>query len=184
MSERFVSLKCQSCGGQLNVYDDMRRFACGYCGTEMVVQRRGGTVALKSATEAIKQVQVGTDKTAAELALVRLNAELSKLTSRQAQIEAQVRERDKSFIEEQFDEGAGQGCLAIIVAGPLMLAFWVLHLLASSVIYLFGFRSAFDWLEEGGPDESEKKELNEIRLATENVRSEIAENRRIVGPSG
>jgi hypothetical protein len=47
----------------------------------MLVQRRGGTVALKAVTEAIKQVQVGTDKTAAELALVRLQNELSLLRS-------------------------------------------------------------------------------------------------------
>src|SRR5260370_9134138 len=79
MPENFISLKCQSCGGKLDVYEDMERFACGYCGTEMIVQRRGGTVALKLVQEAIKQLQIGTDKTAAELALVRLGDELKVL---------------------------------------------------------------------------------------------------------
>ena len=41
----------------------------------MIVQRRGGTVALKALREAIRQVQVGTDKTAAELAIARLDRE-------------------------------------------------------------------------------------------------------------
>jgi hypothetical protein len=55
----------------------MERFACGYCGAEMFVQRRGGTVALKAVTDAIKKVAVGTDKMAAEMTMARLNQESS-----------------------------------------------------------------------------------------------------------
>ena len=79
-SSHFVTLNCANCGARLDVYDDMERFACGYCGTEILVQRRGGAVTLKAVTEAIKKVQVGTDKTAAELATVRLRDELVYLT--------------------------------------------------------------------------------------------------------
>src|SRR5260370_39266773 len=86
MPENFISLKCQSCGGKLDVYEDMERFACGYCGTEMIGQRRSGTVALKLVQEAIKKVQVGTDKTAAELALVRLDDELKALNSKASRL--------------------------------------------------------------------------------------------------
>lgn len=78
MTEKFVALKCQSCGGSLEVYDDVDRFACGYCRTEMIVQRRGGTVTLKAVTEAIHRVQIGTDKTAAELAIPRIQEEMRK----------------------------------------------------------------------------------------------------------
>src|ERR1051325_912815 len=81
MSEHFINLNCANCGAKLNVYDDMQRFACGYCGTEMVVQRRGGTVALKAVTEAIQKVQIGTDKTAAELALVRLRQDRGEIVT-------------------------------------------------------------------------------------------------------
>jgi ribosomal protein S27E len=63
MSERFIPLRCQSCGGKLDIYDDMERFACGHCGTEMIVLRRGGTVALKVVTGATSEVQAGTDET-------------------------------------------------------------------------------------------------------------------------
>jgi predicted RNA-binding Zn-ribbon protein involved in translation (DUF1610 family) len=79
MADHFIILKCPSCGAKLNVHDDMDRFACGYCGNEIAVQRRGGTVALRSITEAIRQVAVGTDRTAAELALQRLEKELNEL---------------------------------------------------------------------------------------------------------
>jgi hypothetical protein len=57
-----IKLSCISCGAKLNVYDDMERFFCGYCGTGMSVQRRGGAVILKTLTEAIQKVQVGTTR--------------------------------------------------------------------------------------------------------------------------
>ena len=79
MTIEFVSLKCPSCAGKLDVYNDMERFACGYCGAEALVDRRGGSVSLKSLTAVIENVQRGTDKTAAELALIRLQKELVEL---------------------------------------------------------------------------------------------------------
>lgn len=71
-----INLKCPSCAGALEVTSDMDRFACGYCGSEQMVVRQGGTVSLKLVTDAISRVQVGTDKTAAELALKRLEGEI------------------------------------------------------------------------------------------------------------
>lgn len=73
---RTLVLKCPSCGGKLEIASDMEQFACGYCGTEQVVVRRGGTVSLKPVVEAIERVQQGTDKVAAEMALKRLQEEL------------------------------------------------------------------------------------------------------------
>lgn len=71
-----LTLNCTNCGASLQVSQDMERFACGYCGTQQIVERRGGTVALKPLTDAIRLVQTGTDKTAAELALKRMGEEL------------------------------------------------------------------------------------------------------------
>jgi predicted RNA-binding Zn-ribbon protein involved in translation (DUF1610 family) len=41
MTGQFVTLSCSNCGRQLDVYDGMDQFACGYCGTDVVVQRHG-----------------------------------------------------------------------------------------------------------------------------------------------
>jgi hypothetical protein len=65
----------------------MERFACGYCGTSAMVQRRGGTIELKAVAHAIRNVQIGTDKTAAELVIVRLQNELNELHRRRKQLE-------------------------------------------------------------------------------------------------
>jgi hypothetical protein len=76
MADDFIPLRCPQCGAALQVYGDMERFACSYCHTETVVQRRGGTVMLRAVVDVIAKVQSGTDRTAAELALPRLEAEL------------------------------------------------------------------------------------------------------------
>jgi ribosomal protein S27AE len=80
--ESFTNLTCPNCGGKLEVGDDRERFACGYCGREVAVEWRGGTVALKAITDSIQQLRTGAERTAAELALVRLQRELTDLEDR------------------------------------------------------------------------------------------------------
>ena len=69
-----IVLKCPNCGSKLEVFHEMNHFACGFCGSGIVAQRRGGTVALML-EEAAMAVRKTTDKTGAELALKRLSAE-------------------------------------------------------------------------------------------------------------
>ena len=52
----FVSLTCPSCNGKLQIGKDLERFACGYCGTECVVNRGGGIVSLSPVVEGLKRV--------------------------------------------------------------------------------------------------------------------------------
>ncbi len=75
----FVSLTCPSCGGKLQIGNDIERFACGYCGNENVVKRGGGIVSLAPVIDEIKKVQVGVDKTASELAIRRLKDEIKTI---------------------------------------------------------------------------------------------------------
>lgn len=77
MSVQVINSRCRCCGSWLEIYPDMSRFACGQCGTEFIVERRGGTISVKSALETTDRAQGGTDKIAAELALVRLERELA-----------------------------------------------------------------------------------------------------------
>ena len=111
MPEHFISLNCANCGAKLDVYDDMDRFSCGYCSTEMVVQRRGGTVALKAVAEAIKKVQIGTDKTAAELALVRLRQDRAEIVAKFSAIKPAV--------------AMPWGCSVVFAASVLALGCWI-----------------------------------------------------------
>lgn len=73
----FITLTCKSCGGKLQITPEIDDFACMYCGTEYRVKREGGIVALTPIVEELKKVSVSTDKTASELAIVRLKEEIS-----------------------------------------------------------------------------------------------------------
>jgi len=77
----FVTLTCPSCGGKLQITNDIEQFVCGHCGNEHIVRRGGGIIALAPVIESIKKVQTGTDKTASELAIKRLKEELRILES-------------------------------------------------------------------------------------------------------
>jgi DNA-directed RNA polymerase subunit RPC12/RpoP len=108
MAIEFIVLECKGCGAALEIYDDMDSFACRYCGTRMVVQRRGGTVGLKSIQEAIGRVQAGTDKAAAELALVRHKRELDEVLAE--------RERVRRAYEDPKFRDTGYGIMAVVIA--------------------------------------------------------------------
>ena len=75
-----ISLTCPSCGGKLQITNDIERFSCGYCGNEQIVQRSGGVITLAPVVEGLKEVKKGVDKTASELAIVRLKEEINSLS--------------------------------------------------------------------------------------------------------
>ena len=76
-----LKLGCANCGAPLEIKADIDSLACGYCGTSQRVERSGGAVSLRKVEAAINAVQRGTDRTAAELALPRLKAELQEIES-------------------------------------------------------------------------------------------------------
>ncbi len=75
----FITLSCPSCGNQLHITEDIDRFACAACGNEHIVNRSGGIVSLKPVIDSIKSLQLGVDKTASELAIVRIKKEIEEL---------------------------------------------------------------------------------------------------------
>jgi hypothetical protein len=140
----------------------MDRFACGYCGVELLVERRGGTVALRAVERAIERVQIGTDKTAAELALSRLKGELA------------AKERDVNRIKNEI---AGPGCtqagclgLTLIVVATLVGASLgesiYGHDSPGHTLMTFAFMALgalCGWLVWRGADARTKKRLRENR---------------------
>jgi len=72
----FVTLTCPSCGGKLEITSDIDRFACSHCGREHIVKRSGGIISLSPVMDVLKRVEVGVDRTAAELAITRLQREI------------------------------------------------------------------------------------------------------------
>jgi hypothetical protein len=104
----FVTLTCPSCGGKLQITNDIDRFACGHCGNEHVVKRGGGIVALSPVVEGLAKVQAGTDKTASELAIVRLTQEIASL------------EVKRQELRSESDNRMGGGCLLFLIPAALI----------------------------------------------------------------
>jgi hypothetical protein len=181
MSEHSINLNCANCGAKLDVYDDMEHFSCGYCGTELIVQRRGGTVALKMVTEAIQKVQIGTDRTAAELALVRLNQESARIEE----------ELEKLYPNGIKSVSFGRKGCAVILAGPLGL-FGVLLIISGFQGYsgllpglLMVIGSLIWFISAWTKPTSDKialveKQILERQAQLVEVKSRIVEQRRIV----
>lgn len=74
----FITLTCPTCGGKLQITDDVERFACSHCGNEHVVRRAGGTVSLAPVMAGLKEVKASTDRVGAELAIQRLTREMDE----------------------------------------------------------------------------------------------------------
>lgn len=106
---RIVSLKCPQCGGALQVSPEMQHFACGYCGGSVVVSRSGGTISL-GLEQVLANVQKGTDKTAAELAIPRLEREI-----REKEDEIQAETLNATKVKEDAGSTATVGCLALVI---------------------------------------------------------------------
>ncbi len=81
MSE-FITLTCPSCGGKLQVTDNIAILACGHCRSEHMVRREGGAIYLAPLAQDVRHIRVNTDKTAAELAIVRLSKEIEELQAK------------------------------------------------------------------------------------------------------
>jgi hypothetical protein len=70
----------------VKITEDIDWFACSACGNEHIVNRNGGIIALKPVIDGIKSIQLGVDKTASELAIVRLKDEIQILENDLSQV--------------------------------------------------------------------------------------------------
>jgi hypothetical protein len=126
---KVVSLKCVNCGASLEIGPAVDNFACGYCGTQQHVDRGGGIVSLRKIETTLSQVRQATDRTASELALVRLREELAFLRSRQAEEVNALRatdERENGFI--------GLALLGGSVASLYLFGWWGIALILLGLI--------------------------------------------------
>ncbi len=153
---KVIPIKCPSCGAKLELTSDMDRFMCGYCGTEMITQRKGGTVSIKPLTEAINRVQVSTDKTAAELAIQRLKSEIDQLNIDKESSAAKARKRISELEKDLSDINTGEKALvekrkswslaiggAVLVLGVMLFAQWLNGLLSFTISLVCGCLVAF-----------------------------------------
>jgi len=79
MPSEVVALTCSACGASLEIGPSLDVFACAYCHATLRVQRSGGTISLEQIAGALDSVRTGVERTAAELALQRIDREIEQL---------------------------------------------------------------------------------------------------------
>lgn len=86
----FVTLTCPSCGGKLKVTSDIERFACAHCGTEHIVKRGDGIIALSPVLNAIAGVKSSVDILANDVLLRRAKEAKAQLDQEIAEIRSRL----------------------------------------------------------------------------------------------
>ena len=186
-SPEFITLSCPSCGGKLEITPDMDRFACAFCGREHIVKRTNSTISLSPVVEAIHHVRIGVDKTAAELAIVRLQKEISEL---QEQKQKLLKDKPSSSVQGWAIAALVFGSLSVTVAawnlliGPTKTfpkGDFASVLCFGSILLVFGLIPILSWRNKKWQwKQSVEPQLNALSMQIAKIQSELERNRNIV----
>jgi hypothetical protein len=157
----YYTLTCPTCGGKLQITDEIDRFTCAHCGNEHIVKRMGGTISLAPVVEGLSNIQVGVDKTASELAITRLREEIRILQNNLEQFNKQ-----NSFLAYIFiitgllSLFASGGGLFGVILGDHGAPLWMMKLCCpSSVILLILGTLIFRQKDIQTVEELQKKQI-------------------------
>ena len=180
-----LTLSCANCSAPLQVAADLERFTCSYCGTAQIVERSGGVISTRKLEAAINAVQRGTDRTAAELAMPRLDRELDALMAQRAQVVHRLQQRMEQARNGRFKLAViatfTVAILWAIFVSPIsptstlgsilkIVLFWVVVIGAPALVYRETRLPKFDLVQE-------TEHLDE---KIDRVREHIKANRRIL----
>lgn len=163
----FVTLSCPSCGGKLDITSDLDRFACAHCGREHIVKRGGGVISLAPITDSLKRVQAGIDRTASELAIQRLEKEISEL-------EQQI---ENVKLVKSNDHEIGFTFVAILL---LAAGFFLIGLNSLILAILFSFAASAVLLYEFQRFRSLTSQTKDLLSQIEKKRADLQRHRSIV----
>lgn len=129
MEAKIISLKCSNCSGLLQVNKRLDKIICTYCGSEqLIIKSENNNISLKKIEDKLSSVASSSSKTAAELAITRLEKDL-KLAAFEyddsfGELDKKtVAARDKISTYEGIQIICGIGFLASVI---LMGADWIL----------------------------------------------------------
>jgi len=111
-----IKLTCHSCGGKLEITDDIERFACGHCGTEWLVNRSGGIVSLKAVEKQLGDIKKHTSQTADSTQYIALDAKIKDLEKEIASVHNTM-----CSLGQSSSNSIGCGIILIFIAVALFI---------------------------------------------------------------
>lgn len=194
-------LSCRSCGGRLEITEDVDRFACAYCGTEQIVNRSGGIVTLQIVSDKLDRMTVGIDKTAAELAITRLSSELKELRETEASLNTSIKKESRALSQiEKYKQALAQKYRTANSIGGKLTTRYIPHItvggalvavagfafsetgfgnflsIAGSAIFFIGILIAL--ANRNAPDaKALQDQLNQIDVRIEEINSHLEDKR-------
>ncbi|MES3011113.1 MAG: hypothetical protein V4738_10035 [Pseudomonadota bacterium] len=183
---KVISLACTGCSAPLTIQSHIDTFACGYCGISLQVERSGGVVALHKVENAIRAVQSGTDRTAAELALKRLKNELVGARTARDQLKQFETEKVASVLRGRFKLTlliaiavfAFSNILALIIGIPSVVEF------AAYISFIAAAAASYFVYKKIKVPKINHAELTRLSLEVANIESQIVRNREILRSAG
>ncbi len=100
---KIIPLNCPNCGKRLEIGENKEQLACGTCGSQLYVDRSGGTISLELA-KSLGAINTGAAQTAAELALVRLEKERITAHYEVIKLEREIVEKTSALTHYTFKE--------------------------------------------------------------------------------
>lgn len=98
---KIVPLNCPNCSASLEIGENKDQLACGTCGSQLYVDRSGGTISLELA-KSLGAISTGATQTAAELALVRLEKERTTPAYEVYKLESEIKQESARLIKQDI----------------------------------------------------------------------------------
>ena len=107
-----VKLNCLNCGATLKIAPSLFEFACRYCGASQIVERGGGTIALKMLSDRIDRIEDSVEKNSAEIRFQKKIKELQNLEEK----------RENFFNKTEETEMSQNPVIALAMGGIILFA--------------------------------------------------------------
>ena len=117
-----ISVRCNHCGAPLQIPGDARFVTCGYCKSELTVQRTEGAIT----TQVLEAISQKTDRMADDLGVIRIQGQI-EILEREWQMKREtmlIRNRRGQLVEPR-DMSVLAGCAIAFFAAPLVMALGV-----------------------------------------------------------
>lgn len=160
----FVTLSCPNCGGKLEITQDIEKFACSYCGQEQIVKRGRGIISLKPVVDELKEVKVGVDKTASELAINRIVKEINEINEE----------------IEKLNRGNESGCLWVFIIPAFIMVLIAISEKTIIPLFIGGFFIYGIFFLMHHNDKKLREELTPFIEKKKELESALSKHKKIV----